>query len=220
VDRDVLHDHRQGAPASERCEQADACAAWQSTFDSIATGRIVGTGAASRIPIAPWARLRQAAYGTARDAWLDLFPSEFAESPLHVMLKNRQRQCWSGVLRQVPAHHVRPDPDEGGEITGCVEIATDLTIGTPTGDVRHSQKLEVSVCWPAAWRTFQQSADRHPGNASLALEAAPAPFRLPANVVQASERAADLAPSCQLRGQGQCVICTTDVPGLVRNSFR
>lgn len=226
VDPEVLHATVNALLRMKDAERAERMAArqWQSTFDAIADGVAIldaqektlrTNGALGVIAGRPQMEL-------IGMPWSNLFPAPPSECAVQVMLRSgkravRERSYHDRVLR------ISCDPvwgDTGG-ITGCVAIVSDITEWRKLQEMlQHSQKLEgIGLLAGGVAHDFNNLLTGILGNTSLALDYAPSSITgYLRNVMQASERAAELARQLlAYAGKGQCVVCSTDVPELVRD---
>ena len=225
VEPEVLYATVQALLRMRTAERAERRAAeqWQSTFDAISDGVAIvdGQGIVLRTNHALdviAGRPQKALVGVP---WLDTFPAQAGQCALQVMLSTGKREV---MEREHNGKYLRISCDplvgEAGAVTGCVAIVSDITEWRNLQEVlQHSQKLEgIGLLAGGVAHDFNNLLTGILGNASLALEYAPASIAgYLRNVVQASERAAELAGQLlAYAGRGQCVIGSTDVPGLVR----
>jgi PAS domain S-box-containing protein len=197
---------------------------WQAVFDAVADGVAVADadGTILRTNRA-WAALcgRAQAEWTGLP-WFDLFPAPPAECAFRAMLRSRKREVMershNGKVLRVSCD---PILGEAGRVTGCVAIATDISEWRKLQEMlQHSQKLEgIGLLAGGVAHDFNNLLTGILGNASLAMEYAPSSITgYLRNVMQASERAADLARQLlNYAGKGQCVVGSIDVPELVRD---
>jgi PAS domain S-box-containing protein len=226
VDPSVLSATVNALLRMKQAERSESIAAqqWQATFDAIAdgvaivdsNGRILRTNRAlGRIAGRPHADL-------VGMAWHDLFPAEPGKGALQMMLQSGKHEVlersFGGKALRISCDPIR---EETGAITGCVAIVSDITEWHQLQEtMRHAQKLEsIGLLAGGVAHDFNNLLTGILGNATLALDGAPSSISgYLRSVVQASERAADLARQLlAYAGKGQFIIGATDIPDLVRD---
>jgi PAS domain S-box-containing protein len=226
VDPQVLQATVKALLRMKEAERAERMAArqWQSTFDAIADGVAIldAGGTILRTNRALGVLTGKAHTQLVGMSWLELFAAEPSQCALQMMRASGKREMVDRAYEnRILRISCDPVCGETGAITGCVAIASDITESRRLQEMlQHSQKLEgIGLLAGGVAHDFNNLLTGIMGNASLALEYAPASITgYLRNVVQASERAADLARQLlAYAGKGQCVICTTDVAELVRD---
>jgi PAS domain S-box-containing protein len=210
----------------KEAERAERIAAqrWQATFDAIADGVAIVDSDGT---ILSTNRALSAITGrTPADligiSWYVLFPAEPAECVLRTMFESGKREvlehAYGDQVLRISCDPIRGDL---GAITGCVAIASDITDWHKLQEaLRHTQKLEsIGLLAGGIAHDFNNLLTGIQGNANLALDGAPPSINgYLRNVVQASERAADLARQLlAYAGKGPFVVCAIDVQDLVRD---
>jgi PAS domain S-box-containing protein len=226
VDPEVLHATVKALLRAKEAERAERMAArqWLSTFDAIADGVAIldaqgKTLRTNRALVAIAGRPHAELIGVP---WSGLFPAPPSECAVEVMLRSGKRALLEGSYED-KVLRISCDPiwGETGGITGCVAIVSDITEWRKLQEMlQHSQKLEgIGLLAGGVAHDFNNLLTGIMGNASLALDDAPSSIAgYLHSVVQASERAAELARQLlDYAGKGRCVICSTDVPDLVRD---
>lgn len=230
VDPEVLHATIKAILRMKAAERAERLAAgqWQSTFDAIADGvAILDTqGIILRTNRAIGALVGQPHTELIGLPWSHVFPAEPACRVLDVMRQSGKREVvecsYNGKILRISCDPIWADANGDASVpAGCVTIASDITEWDKLQEMlRHSQKLEgIGLLAGGVAHDFNNLLTGILGNASLAMLDAPVSITgYLRNVVQASERAADLARQLlAYAGKGQFVICVTDVPALVRD---
>jgi PAS domain S-box-containing protein len=226
VDPEVLHATVKALLRMKDAERAQRLAAqeWLSTFEAMADGvaildaqgKIIRTNCALGVIVD---RPREELIGLR---WVDLFPAQSGEYSLQVRRKSDKRnvmeRSYNGKVLRITNDLIR---GENAEITGCVAIASDVTEWSKLQEMlQHSQRLEgIGLLAGGVAHDFNNLLTGILGNASLALEDAPPSIAgYLRNVLNAGERASELTRQLLAHAvKGPCLICSTDVPDLVRD---
>jgi PAS domain S-box-containing protein len=214
----------------KEAEQGERMAArqWQSTFDAIADGVALldAQGIVLRTNRALAAIAGRADAELIGRFWFDLFPTEDWESPPQAMLGSLKRgvreHLHNGKLLRFSRDPIlRVTGAETGAPMGFVVLVRDITEPRRLQEMlRKSQKLEgIGLLAVGVAHDFSNLLTGILGNASLALESAPADIADHLRqVMQAGELAAGLARQLLVyAGKGKCVTRSTDVAELVRD---
>ncbi len=208
---------------AERGERA-ASQQWQATFDAIADGVAIldSSGKILRTNRALGAITFHSHAELVGMEWSVLFPIESGKCALQEMLQSGKREVmersFGGKALRISCDPIR---DASNTVTGCVAIVSDITEWHKLQEsLQRSQKLEsIGLLAGGVAHDFNNLLTGILGNASLALDGAPPEIdAYLRNVVQASERAADLARQLlAYAGKGQFVAGPTDIKELVRD---
>jgi PAS domain S-box-containing protein len=226
VDPEVLHATVNALLRMKDAERAQRLAAqeWRSTFEAMADGVAIldAQGKIIRSNCALGVIVGRPCEELIGVPWVDLFPAQSAEYTLQVRRQSDKRnvveRSYNGKVLRITNDLIR---GENAEITGCVAIASDITEWSSLQEMlQHSQRLEgIGLLAAGVAHDFNNLLTGILGNASLAQEDAPASIAgYLRSVLSAGERAADLTRQLLAHaGKGPFLICSTDVPDLVRD---
>ncbi len=197
---------------------------WQVTFNAISDGIAILDRDGSVVRSNRAFDALAAEHGGSAAAVIEaLFSGKSGKESLAKMLRSGRRETEDRLLdSKIVRITCDPVTSEGGTVFACVVILSDITEGQRMEEqLRHTHKLEsIGLLAGGVAHDFNNLLTGILGNASLALDSDPSPqiALYLQSVVQASERAADLARQLlAYAGKGQYVVRLVELDSVVRD---